>query len=70
MYQPCRECGVVGRVRLVSRSELASLGTLAGHVLIPWPEYSGAVYWWCDGCQAGGAFMRSSVLGSWRQGGT
>ncbi len=53
----CPECLGVGRMRLVSRSQLVALASDAGVELHFWPASSGSAYWWCDRCSNGGAIF-------------
>ena len=56
----CPECLTFGTVRLVSRSQLRLLATDAGLRLARGRHVAAASYWWCDGCQNGGAVYRWS----------
>lgn len=54
----CPECLRIGRLRLVSRSQLEHLARTSDQVVLPWPAAAGLGYWWCDACSRGGAFYR------------
>lgn len=58
MYVTCPECGRLGHIRRVSRSQLDLLAEDAGVDLAPWPAAAATGYWWCGWCRNGGAIFR------------